>query len=108
MNIFNKQNIKTGDTVRVLRGKDAGKKGKVLAVLPQEERLVVEGLNSLHKHIKPTKSGQKGQRVSISAPLRIANVQLICSSCKKGTRVGVTRENGVRQRVCKQCNAVIE
>lgn len=100
--------IKTGDTVRVLRGRDAGKKAKVLAVLPQEERVVVEGLNTVFKHVKPRQSGQKGQRVSISAPIPLANVQLICSACKKGTRVGMNRENGVRQRMCKQCNAVIE
>lgn len=100
--------IKTGDTVRVLRGKDAGKKAKVVAVLPFDHKVVVEGLNPAFKHVKPTKSGQKGQRVTISAPIRIANVQLVCASCKKGTRVGLTRENGVRQRVCKQCNASIE
>lgn len=100
--------IKRNDTVRVLRGKDAGKRGKVLAVLPQEERVVVEGLNMVKKHVKARRGGQKGQRVSIAAPLRIANVQLICTQCKKGTRVGITRENGVRQRVCKHCKATIE
>lgn len=100
--------IKTGDSVRVLRGKDAGKRGKVVAVLPKEERLVVEGLNMMKKHVKARRGGQKGQRVSIAAPLRIANVQLICTSCKKGTRVGITRENGVRQRVCRHCKATIE
>lgn len=100
--------IKRNDTVRILRGKDAGKKGKVLAVLPQEQTVVVEGMNMVKKHVKPKQGGQKGQRVSIAAPLRVANVQVICTQCKKGTRVGITRENGVRQRVCKQCNAVIE
>jgi large subunit ribosomal protein L24 len=100
--------IKTGDTVRVLRGKDAGKKAKVMAVLPQEDKVVVEGLNVVFKHVKARQGGQKGQRVSISAPILIANVQLVCSSCKKGTRVGISRENDVRQRICKKCNAVIE
>lgn len=100
--------IKINDTVRVLRGKDAGKKGKVLAVLPKAQTAVVEGLNMVKKHVKAKSGGQKGQRVSIAAPLRIANVQLICTQCKKGTRVGITRENGVRNRVCKHCKAVIE
>jgi large subunit ribosomal protein L24 len=100
--------IKTGDTVRILRGKDAQKKGKVLAVLPKEKTLVVEGMNMVKKHVKAKSGGQKGQRVSIAAPLRLANVQLVCSGCKKGTRVTITRENGVRNRVCKHCNAVIE
>ncbi len=100
--------IKTGDVVRVLRGKESGKTGKVIAVLPQHEKVVVEGLNSAFKHVKPRKSGQKGQRVTVAAPLRIANVQVVCSQCKKGTRVSLSRENGMRQRVCKHCNAVIE
>lgn len=100
--------IKRNDTVRILRGKDAGKKGKVLAVLPFAQTVVVEGMNMVKKHVKAKKGGQKGQRVSIAAPLRVANVQVICTQCKKGTRVGITRENGVRQRVCKHCNAVIE
>ena len=100
--------IKINDTVRVLRGKDAGKKGKVLAVLPFEETAVVEGLNMVKKHVKAKSGGQKGQRVSIAAPLRLANIQLVCTQCKKGTRVGITRENGVRARVCKHCNSVIE
>lgn len=100
--------IKQADTVRILRGKDAGKKGKVLAVLPIDGRVVVEGMNMVKKHVKARQGGQKGQRVSIAAPLPIANVQLICTQCKKGTRIGITRENGVRQRVCKHCNSVIE
>ncbi|MEK7499429.1 MAG: 50S ribosomal protein L24 [Patescibacteria group bacterium] len=100
--------IKRGDSVQILRGRDAQKKGKVLAVLPKAYTVVVEGLNMVKKHVKAKSGGQKGQRVSIAAPIRIANVQLICTQCKKGTRVGITRENGVRSRVCKQCKATIE
>lgn len=100
--------IKQGDKVRILRGKDAQKQGKVLAVLPKVSTVVVEGLNMVKKHVKAKSGGQKGQRVSIAAPIRIANVQLICTQCKKGTRVGISRENGVRTRVCKHCKAVIE
>lgn len=100
--------IKRGDSVRILRGKDAQKHGKVLAVLPKASTVVVEGLNMVKKHVKAKSGGQKGQRVSIAAPIRIANVQLICTQCKKGTRVGITRENGVRTRVCKHCKAIIE
>lgn len=100
--------IKRNDTVRVLRGKDAGKRGKVLAVLPLEGRLVVENIGIVKKHVKARQGGQKGQRVTIAAPIPLANVQLICTQCKKGTRIGITRENGIRQRVCKQCKSVIE
>lgn len=100
--------IKRNDTVRILRGKDAGKKGNVLAVLPREGRVVVEGMAVVKKHVKARQGGQKGQRVTIASPIPVANIQLICTQCKKGTRIGITRENGIRQRVCKQCNAVIE
>lgn len=106
--MFTTPKIKMGDTVRILRGKDTGKKGKVLAVLPKAMTAVVEGLNMVKKHVKAKSGGQKGQRVSIAAPLRLANIQLVCTQCKKGTRVGITRENGVRARVCKHCNATIE
>lgn len=99
--------IKRDDTVRVLVGKDQGKTGKVLAVIPGRERVVVEGVNVVKKHVRPRKQGEKGQRVSIAAPVHVSNVQLICPQCKKPTRVGITRENDLRQRVCKKCHAVI-
>lgn len=100
--------IKRNDTVRILRGKDRGKKGIVTAVLPRPGRVVVEGMGMVKKHVRARRSGEKGQRVSVAAPLRIANVQLVCPQCKKGTRVGISREGGSRQRVCKACQAVIE
>ena len=103
-----KLKIKKGDTVRILRGKDRGKKGKVVAVVPLEERLVVEGLNMVKRHVKARRSNEKGQRVEVAAPVRIANVQLICPQCKKGTRVGITRADGKAVRVCKQCKANID
>ncbi len=105
--IKTKMKIKTGDTVRVLRGRDRGQKGKVMAVMPQENRVLAEGLNMIFRHVRPKRSGEKGQRVQVAAPLRVSNIQLVCPSCKKGTRVGLRREDGKRLRVCKQCEAVI-
>ena len=99
--------IKQGDTVRILLGKDRGKKAKVMAVLPASDRILVEGINMVKKHVRPRKAGEKGQRVSVAAPMQISNVQLVCSACKKGTRIGVKRENGQRQRICKKCEAEI-
>ena len=99
--------IKQGDTVRILLGKDRGKKAKVMAVLPSSERILVEGINMVKKHVRPRKSGEKGQRVSVAAPMQISNVQLVCSACKKGTRIGVKREDGDRKRICKKCEAEI-
>lgn len=102
-----KPRLRRGDTVRVLRGRDRGKTGKVMAVLPTQGRIVVEGLNMVFKHVRARRAGEKGQRVSIAAPLPIANVHLVCPSCKKITRVGISREGGERVRVCKKCKAPI-
>lgn len=105
--IVHKMRIKKGDFVRVLRGRDRGKKGKVLVSYPASPSVLVEGLNMVKKHVRP-KQGQKGQRVSVSMPLRISNVQLVCPQCKKGTRVSIRIEGDTRVRVCKQCDSHIE
>lgn len=102
-----KSRIKQGDTVRILLGKDRGKKAKVMAVLPSQGRILVEGVNMVKKHTRPRRSGEKGQRVLVAAPMQTSNVQLICSACKKGTRIGIKREDGQRQRICKKCEAEI-
>ena len=100
--------VKTGDTVRILHGKDRNKTGKVMAVVINDMRVLIEGINMVHRHVRPRRSGEKGQRVKVAAPVTISNVQLVCPSCKKSTRVGITRAEGKRQRVCKKCNQVID
>lgn len=105
---ISKPKIKSGDTVLVTRGRDKGKKGKVLSVIPKEGRLIVEGTNMVFKHVRPRRAGEKGQRVQIAAPLRISNVMLVCPQCKKAARVGIKREGNVRERVCKQCDKTID
>jgi large subunit ribosomal protein L24 len=102
-----KVKIKRGDRVRVLTGKDRGKQAVVLAVLPNEGRIMVEGVNMIHKHVRARRAGEKGQRVTLAAPLPISNVQLICPACKRGTRVGMRREGDRWLRQCKQCEATI-
>ncbi len=96
-----------GDTVRVLRGKDRGKRALVMAVIPETNRVLVEGVNLVKKHIKPRRGGTTGQRISVAAPMHIANVQVVCPECKKGTRVGIRRSADGVERVCKNCQAVI-
>jgi len=76
-------NIKKGDTVKILVGKDKGKTGKVLMSLPKEDKLVVEGINVLKKHQKSRKSGQKGQVLERAMPIHISNVMLSSTSVKK-------------------------
>lgn len=100
--------IRTGDTVRILSGKDRGKTGKVMTVIASTGRVLVEKINMVKKHVRPKRSGEKGQRVSVAAPIDISNVQLICPECKKSTRVRIKREGKNRQRICKKCDSVIE
>lgn len=102
-----KTRIQRGDTVRILLGKDRGKQGRVLAVVPQRGRVIVEGLNQVKKHVRARRAGEKGQRVTIAAPLDISNVQLICPACGQATRVAIKRQAGDRTRVCKKCQADI-
>lgn len=106
-------NIKKNDNVKILTGKDRGKTGKVLQVLPTEGLASVEGLNLLIKHLRPQRSGEKGQRIEFPAFLKLSNLALVCPKCGKTTRVGhqtVQPEGQVakKQRVCKKCQAIIE
>lgn len=100
--------IKKGDTVKIITGKDKGKKGKVLQVFVSEGKLVVEGYNLLVKHTRPKREREKGQRVQFSAPLPISNVMLICPKCSKPTRLGAQKEGDNKKvRICSKCHGVI-
>lgn len=103
-----KMKVKKGDTVRLLRGRDAGKTGKIIRVWPPQRRVLVEGVQMVQRHIRPKRAGEKGQRLAVAATLPVSNVQLICPSCKRGTRVGIKRQGSERWRICKKCQAVIE
>jgi large subunit ribosomal protein L24 len=99
---MNKFRIKKGDTVKVLSGKDKGKTGKVLLVLPQIARAVVENVNMHTKFEKSKKAGQPGKKITFSAPLPISKLQLLDPHSGKPTRVGFqTLEGGVKQRMAK-------
>ena len=100
-------NIKKGDTVIIRKGKDKGKTGKVIKVLPKENRVVVEGLNLVKKIKRAKKVGEKGEIVEVPRPISRANVMLICPSCKKPTKIGVIREGDKKFRKCKKCGAKI-
>ncbi|OGZ44984.1 MAG: 50S ribosomal protein L24 [Candidatus Ryanbacteria bacterium RIFCSPHIGHO2_02_FULL_48_12] len=104
---LNKPKIKKGDTVRVLQGKDRSKSAKVIAVLPLKERVVVDGLNMHKRHIKPRRGGKKGEIIQIPAPMHISNVQIVCPSCGKPTRVGYRITETTKVRTCKKCKADI-
>ena len=98
-------NVKKGDTVIVLSGKDKGKQGKVLGTVPSEAKVVVEGINMVTCHVKPRKQGDQGGILSKEAPLYACKVQRVCPKCNKGTRIAHKIENGKKTRVCKHCGA---
>ena len=100
-------NIKTNDTVIVLSGKDKGKKGKVLKAMPKENKVIVEGVSVAACHTKARKQGETGGIIRKEIPIRTDKVQLFCSKCDKGVRVGYKVEDGKKTRVCKKCGAEI-
>lgn len=102
-------NIKKGDTVVVLTGKDAGRKGKVLRVIPKDNRVVVEGINRVKKHQKPSRTIPQGGILKIEAPLNASNVMLVCNKCNKPTRIGKNiLDSNQKVRVCKKCGEVLD
>ena len=99
--------IKKDDTVVVIKGKDRGKSGKVLQILSSENRIVIEGVNKLYKHLKQRKGKEKGERVEFNAPISSSNVMVFCSKCKKPVRVGIKIQEKKKTRVCKKCQNII-
>ena len=103
--------IKKNDKVKILAGKDKGKTGKVLQTMPPKNRLSVEGLNILVKHLRPSKQGEKGQRVEFPAFISVSNVALICPECGRQTRISYKFKeiDGKKKkfRACKKCQATI-
>ena len=103
-----KMNIKKGDKVKVLAGKDRGVEGVVLSARPSEQRVVVEKVNVVKKALRPTPNNPQGGITSIEAPIHVSNVQLICPSCKQASRISIKREDGKKTRVCKKCGKEID
>lgn len=100
--------FRKNDIVKVISGKDRGKKGKVLQVFPREDKVVVEGVNMTAKNVRAKRMGEKGQVVRYNAPINISNVMLFCSKCNKAVRVGymVTKEKK-KVRICKKCKQTL-
>ncbi len=102
-----KMKIKRGDVVFIISGKDRGKKGKVLKVLPEASSLIVEGVNLRKKHVRARKAGEKGQIITKGLPLHASNVKVICTRCDKAVRIGYKMEGQRKYRFCKKCKAEI-
>jgi large subunit ribosomal protein L24 len=113
-------NIKKGDKVKILNGKDRGKTGKVLQIFVERNKASVEGLNLSIKHMRPRRKGEKGQRIEFPAPIALSNLMVVCPHCGRPTRIGhktttVGKNVGGRVektekkvRLCQKCQAVIE
>ena len=101
-------NIKKGDTVVVISGKDKGKKGKVLEVSPKSDKVVVEEVNVLAKHKKPRSAQDKGGIIKSAHPIEASNVMVVCSTCGKATRVAHKEVEGKNARICKKCGASLD
>ncbi len=101
--------IKKEDTVLVITGKEKGKKGRVLAVIPSKERVIVERINIVKRHMKPNRKYTQGGIIEKESPIHISNVMLVCPKCNKPIRIGnKLLESGKKVRVCKKCQEVID
>ncbi|MBD3238138.1 MAG: 50S ribosomal protein L24 [Candidatus Moranbacteria bacterium] len=98
-------NVKKGDQVVIISGKDKGFKGEVIEINPKKSVLVVDGANLIKKHIKNPKSKEKGQKIEMPAPIHASNVKLYCDNCKKAVRSGsrITKDSKSKIRICKKC-----
>lgn len=98
--------IRREDTVEILTGDDAGSTGRVLRVLTDKNKVVVEGINRVYRHMKPSRRNPQGGRLSKEMPISASNVLLVCTSCKRGVRTGKRYSaDGRKERFCKKCGA---
>jgi large subunit ribosomal protein L24 len=103
--------IRRGDTVEVMSGRDKGHRGEVIKIFPSKGRIVVQNANIRKKHQRQVQSGGRTMNpgiIQFEAPMHISNVRLVCPKCDEPARVGIQGRGDERQRVCKQCQAVID
>ena len=103
---MNTLHVKRGDTVVMLSGKDKGKKGKILETSPKEQKIIVEGLNMVTKHVKPRKQGDAGGIIKAESAVYACKAMAVCPKCQKATRLGHKLDkDGKKTRSCKHCGA---
>jgi len=101
--------LKKNDQVEVIAGKDKGRVGKILKVLPESSKAIVERVNIIKRHTKPKEMNQQGQIIEKEAAIHVSNLQLICPECTKTGRVGKKiLDDGTKVRICKSCGGAIE
>jgi large subunit ribosomal protein L24 len=99
--------LKKGDSVKVVSGKDVGKTSTVEKVFTKENKVLIAGINQYKRHMKSRMQGQKSEIITITKPLPVANIALVCPNCKKQTRVGYSFEKGNKLRICKKCKKAL-
>ena len=100
--------IRKGDTVSVLKGRDRGKRGRVVAILTARGAALVEGVNMVKKHRRKTRQDQQGGIVNIESPISLSNVLLLCKHCNTGVRIGFqVLPDGTKNRICRECKEVL-
>lgn len=101
--------VRRGDTVGVIAGKERGKRGKVLRVLRESGRIVIEHVNMIKRHQRPTPKLRQGGIIEREGPLAVSNVLLVCSRCNRPVRMGIKILNdGRKARVCKRCGESVD
>jgi large subunit ribosomal protein L24 len=101
--------VRRGDTVAVISGRERGKRGKVLRVLPTGGRVLVEKINMMKKHQRPTQKLRQGGIIERESPLALSNVLVVCARCDKPSRSGIkTLADGRKLRICKRCGELID
>ena len=100
--------VKVNDNVLVITGKYKGKQGKGLKTYPDDKKVIVEGVNIVHKHEKARRANDTSKIVTEEAPIDVSNVEVVCDQCGKATRVAHTVIDGKKVRVCKKCGASLD
>jgi large subunit ribosomal protein L24 len=104
-----KLHVKKGDMVRVIAGKEKGKSGKIIAIFSDKGRVVVENLNMVKRHTRPSRTSTEGGIIEKEAALSASNVLLLCGSCNQATRTGMrVLDDGSKVRFCKKCNEIVD
>ncbi len=101
--------IRKNDTVLVIAGKDKGKKGKVRSAYPEDEQVVIEGINFIKRHTRARGRVRQAGIIELEAPIHVSNVRLLCNKCNHPTRIGFSiLQDGRKVRVCRSCHEVID
>lgn len=99
--------LKKGDEVKIMVGKDKGKTGKIDKVFPKEQKILIPGVNLYKRHMKARSQSQPSEIITLTKPLPISNVILVCPKCHLATRVGFSKIDGKKVRVCKKCDQAL-